>query len=71
MTRNLVWIDCEMTGLDIGADALIVRHPASGSALQIAGWVAPGGAELLQAATRRMGRTAKRNLDMAFSLREA
>jgi len=22
-TRNLVWIDCEMTGLDIGSDALI------------------------------------------------
>ncbi|PAY24777.1 aspartate carbamoyltransferase [Dietzia natronolimnaea] len=36
--------DTAMTLTAVGADALIVRHPASGSALQIAGWVAPGGA---------------------------
>ena len=23
MTDRLVWIDCEMTGLDLGADALV------------------------------------------------
>lgn len=27
----------------IGADAIIVRHPASGAAQQLAGWLAPGG----------------------------
>ena len=36
--------DTALTLTAIGADALIVRHPASGSAQQIAGWVAPGGA---------------------------
>lgn len=35
--------DTALTLTAIGADALIVRHPASGSAQQIAGWVAPGG----------------------------
>ena len=36
--------DTALTLTAIGADALIVRHPASGAAQQIAGWVAPGGA---------------------------
>lgn len=27
----------------IGADAIVVRHPASGAAQQLAGWLAPGG----------------------------
>lgn len=35
--------DTALTLTAIGADALIVRHPASGSAQQIAGWVSPGG----------------------------
>ena len=35
--------DTAMTLTAVGPDALVVRHPASGSALQIAGWVAPGG----------------------------
>ncbi|EFV91005.1 aspartate carbamoyltransferase catalytic subunit [Dietzia sp. E1] len=36
--------DTALTLTAIGADALVVRHPASGAAQQIAGWVAPGGA---------------------------
>lgn len=35
--------DTALTLTAIGADALIVRHPASGAVQQIAGWVAPGG----------------------------
>ena len=35
--------DTALTLTAIGADALIVRHPASGASQQIAGWVAPGG----------------------------
>lgn len=35
--------DTALTLTAVGADALIVRHPASGSAQQISGWVAPGG----------------------------
>lgn len=35
--------DTALTLTAIGADALIVRHPASGAAVQIARWVAPGG----------------------------
>ncbi len=35
--------DTAMTLTAIGADALIVRHPASGAAVQMARWVAPGG----------------------------
>ena len=36
--------DTALTLTAAGADALIVRHPASGSVQQVAGWVAPGGA---------------------------
>ncbi|MCT1862648.1 aspartate carbamoyltransferase [Dietzia sp. HMSC21D01] len=36
--------DTALTLTAIGADALIVRHPASGAVQQIAGWVCPGGA---------------------------
>lgn len=36
--------DTGLTLKAIGADALIVRHPASGAAHQLAEWVAPGGA---------------------------
>jgi len=35
--------DTALTLTAIGADALIVRHPASGAAVQMARWVAPGG----------------------------
>ncbi|NLD86221.1 MAG: aspartate carbamoyltransferase catalytic subunit [Actinomycetales bacterium] len=35
--------DTALTLTAIGADALIVRHPASGSAQQISSWVAPDG----------------------------
>ena len=35
--------DTALTLTAIGADALVVRHPASGAARQIAGWVAPDG----------------------------
>ncbi|NLD85370.1 MAG: aspartate carbamoyltransferase, partial [Actinomycetales bacterium] len=35
--------DTALTLTAIGADALIVRHPASGAAQQISGWVCPGG----------------------------
>ena len=35
--------DTALTLTAIGADALIVRHPASGSAQQISSWVSPGG----------------------------
>lgn len=36
--------DTALTLTAIGADALVVRHPASGAAQQLANWVAPGGA---------------------------
>src|SRR5699024_4410274 len=35
--------DTALTLTAVGADALIVRHPASGAAVQMARWVAPGG----------------------------
>lgn len=35
--------DTALTLSAVGADALIIRHPASGAAVQTAGWVAPGG----------------------------
>lgn len=35
--------DTALTLSAVGADALVVRHPASGSAHQLASWVAPGG----------------------------
>ena len=35
--------DTGLTLASIGADALIIRHPSSGAAKQLAQWVAPGG----------------------------
>ena len=35
--------DTGLTLTSIGADAIIIRHPSSGAAQQLAGWVAPGG----------------------------